>query len=63
VIGFDDIPQAAWDSYSLTTFRQPVEQIAHWVSEVLDRADSDPAEAEVTMFSAEPVWRKSVRPR
>ena len=24
VIGFDDIPQAGWDAYRLTTFRQPV---------------------------------------
>jgi DNA-binding LacI/PurR family transcriptional regulator len=63
VIGFDDIPQAGWDSYSLTTFRQPVEQIAHWVSEVLDRSDAALAEVEMTMFNAEPVWRKSVRPR
>ena len=28
VIGFDDIPQAGWESYALTTFRQPVEDIA-----------------------------------
>ena len=28
VIGFDDIPQAAWLAYQLTTFRQPV-QLAH----------------------------------
>ena len=24
VVGFDDVPQAAWDSYRLTTFEQPV---------------------------------------
>ncbi|PVB61491.1 LacI family DNA-binding transcriptional regulator [Labrenzia sp. 011] len=28
VIGFDDIEQASWESYNLTTFRQPVEEIA-----------------------------------
>ncbi len=28
VIGFDDIDQAGWSSYALTTFRQPVEDMA-----------------------------------
>ncbi|NHF73469.1 LacI family DNA-binding transcriptional regulator [Paracoccus xiamenensis] len=28
VIGFDDIPQAGWEGYDLTTFRQPVDDIA-----------------------------------
>ncbi|MFV0361011.1 substrate-binding domain-containing protein [Tropicimonas sp.] len=28
LIGFDDIPQAGWEGYDLTTFRQPVEDIA-----------------------------------
>ncbi|MCB8829149.1 substrate-binding domain-containing protein, partial [Escherichia coli] len=27
VTGFDDIPQADWSSYALTTFAQPVEDI------------------------------------
>lgn len=29
VIGFDDIPQADWSNYDLTTFRQPVDEIAN----------------------------------
>lgn len=28
VIGFDDIPQAAWEGYALSTFAQPVDEIA-----------------------------------
>ncbi|HMQ40980.1 MAG TPA: LacI family DNA-binding transcriptional regulator [Paracoccus sp. (in: a-proteobacteria)] len=28
LIGFDDIPQAGWEGYDLTTFQQPVEDIA-----------------------------------
>ena len=28
VVGFDDIPMAAWPSYELTTFRQPVQAMA-----------------------------------
>jgi DNA-binding LacI/PurR family transcriptional regulator len=63
VIGFDDIPQANWDSYGLTTFRQPVEEIASWVADVIDRAEFAGTEDRATVFQAEPVWRKSVRPR
>jgi DNA-binding LacI/PurR family transcriptional regulator len=28
VIGFDDIAQAGWEAYQLTTFRQPIEKIS-----------------------------------
>ena len=28
VIGFDDIPQAGWEGYALTSFRQPIAEIA-----------------------------------
>lgn len=28
LIGFDDIPQVAWEGYDLTTFQQPVDRIA-----------------------------------
>jgi DNA-binding LacI/PurR family transcriptional regulator len=27
VVGFDDIPQAAWPSFNLTTIRQPINQM------------------------------------
>lgn len=42
VIGFDDIAQAGWDGYALTTFRQPVEEIARTAIESLDRGDEAP---------------------
>ncbi len=35
VIGFDDIPQAAWNAYQLTTFRQPVRMLVDQVMEVI----------------------------
>jgi DNA-binding LacI/PurR family transcriptional regulator len=42
VIGFDDIPEAAWDAYNLTTFRQdPVVMAAHAVA-LLDRREAEP---------------------
>ena len=38
VIGFDDIPMAAWPSYNLTTIRQPIERmIDYTVNDLLDR--------------------------
>ena len=59
VIGFDDIEQAAWSSYSLTTFAQPVEQIAVEAVEWLARTPS--AEDRSRKLQAELVWRGSVR--
>jgi DNA-binding LacI/PurR family transcriptional regulator len=46
VIGFDDIPAAAWPSYQLTTIRQPVEQMVAIAIELLthglDRPGAEP---------------------
>lgn len=63
VIGFDDIEQAGWDSYELTTFRQPIDAISDCVVDLINEgADPGPARTPVT-FSLEPVWRNSVRAR
>lgn len=40
VVGYDDIAQASWSNYDLTTFRQPVEEIAHVALEFIDGNDS-----------------------
>jgi DNA-binding LacI/PurR family transcriptional regulator len=59
VAGFDDIEQASWSSYNLTTFAQPVDQIAteavSWLAQ--------PAQIQVNLrkLDAEFVWRGSVR--
>ena len=37
LIGFDDIPQAAWHAYRLTTFRQPAAELTHAVMSVIRR--------------------------
>ena len=42
VVGFDDIPMAAWEPYRLTTVRQDTDRIAAEVIRVLDRRTSDP---------------------
>jgi DNA-binding LacI/PurR family transcriptional regulator len=62
VIGFDDIPEAGWDSYQLTTFRQPVEEISDWVAGVIDSKQRGMATS-TAVLNADPVWRRSVRPR
>ena len=72
LIGFDDIAQADWDSYGLTTFSQPVDEMAAksvaWLSAIADgggdSGDSGdegqgPAMAEV-FFTPRLVMRKSV---
>lgn len=63
VVGFDDIEQAGWSSYQLTTFRQPIEQIAEHVINLIDHHVQVDAVQEPTRFQTQPVWRKSVRPR
>ncbi|WP_413992394.1 substrate-binding domain-containing protein [Labrys okinawensis] len=38
IVGFDDIPMAAWTSYRLTTIRQPVDRM---IQEALDMIDDE----------------------
>lgn len=42
VIGFDDIPEAAWDAYNLTTFKQDASVMAAHAVALLDRREADP---------------------
>jgi DNA-binding LacI/PurR family transcriptional regulator len=61
VAGFDDIEQAAWSSYDLTTFAQPVAAIARksvaWLSGGLSSGEApEPLE-----LHADLVWRRSIR--
>jgi len=42
VIGFDDIPQAAWGAYRLTTFRQPVAQLTAAIMKAIRRRAETP---------------------
>lgn len=43
VIGFDDIPMAAWPSYRLTTVRQPLDRMVADAMELIERQLADPA--------------------
>lgn len=59
VVGFDDIEQANWESYRLTTFRQPTAEMVDHIAALLGSAS---AVAGRRVFAATPVWRKTVRP-
>ena len=63
VIGFDDIDQAGWASYALTTFRQPVEDMAGHIMHLIEHPDVDSSADQRACFHALPVWRRSVRPK
>lgn len=59
VLGFDDIEQASWTSYDLTTFAQPVDRIA--AEAVTWLCQSSNEEATICKLDAELIWRGSVR--
>ncbi|WP_313612878.1 substrate-binding domain-containing protein [Agrobacterium sp.] len=61
VIGFDDIEQASWEGYAITTFRQPIEEMAEAIVKRLTDERSDAEKGHVITFKAFPVWRKTVR--
>ncbi|MDP9840699.1 DNA-binding LacI/PurR family transcriptional regulator [Neorhizobium huautlense] len=60
VIGFDDIAEADWRSYRLTTFSQPLAEMAEHVVALI--AQPAMAGQEKRVFEPMPVWRNSVRP-
>lgn len=60
VVGFDDIAEADWRAYRLTTFAQPLAEMAEYVVALI--AQPALAGAERRMFEPMPVWRNSVRP-
>ena len=63
IAGFDDIEQASWSSYDLTTFAQPVETVAREaVAYLADPAlPQDTGEVRSLKLHAELVWRGSIR--
>lgn len=42
IVGFDDVPMAGWPSFSLTTIRNPVEDIVAILLDMLERRLADP---------------------
>ncbi|MET0745871.1 MAG: substrate-binding domain-containing protein, partial [Microvirga sp.] len=46
VVGFDDVPPAAWPAYALTTFRQRVNRmVAETVTTLIERIEAKSMEA------------------
>lgn len=62
LIGFDDIAQAAWEGYDLTTFAQPIREIAaasiDWLSRPMD---TNPGPGSQHQLRARLIQRGSVR--
>jgi DNA-binding LacI/PurR family transcriptional regulator len=62
VTGFDDIPQASWPSYGLTTLRQPVRRMAQTaVRMLMEQVDGTSAGGERRLLSPEIRIRASTR--
>jgi DNA-binding LacI/PurR family transcriptional regulator len=61
LMGFDDIEQAAWTSYGMTTFRQPIEVIAKRAVEWLTDSHASNQGETLISLKAELVWRQSMR--
>ncbi|MGF1702059.1 LacI family transcriptional regulator [Photobacterium makurazakiensis] len=59
VIGFDDIEQASWSSYQLTTFKQPITQITEHIIGRLQAATS--ASKSDYLYTLEPILRATTR--
>lgn len=63
VVGFDDVPTAAWPAYDLTTFRQPVDRmVAETVTTLRERIDARGAEPRRIVLDGVLVRRGSSRP-
>lgn len=48
IIGFDNIPMAAWPSYDLTTIHQPVDELGDQTMEVLTQLIENPGAGPIT---------------
>lgn len=62
VVGFDDIEMAGWSSYRLTTFAQPLTEMAGAIAALLEQNGEGEREEAHHLFAAPPVWRGTVRP-
>ncbi|MCP4166240.1 MAG: LacI family DNA-binding transcriptional regulator [Chloroflexi bacterium] len=62
VVGFDDIPAAAWPSYSLTTIRTPVNRMVEATLDLLlDRLEKPSMSPEFLLLPGELIRRHSAR--
>ena len=59
VIGFDDVPMAAWDAYALSTIRQPSDAMVEAVLEILKNPDAAPVKRDLPV---QLIQRNTTRP-
>ncbi|PWW01926.1 LacI family transcriptional regulator [Hoeflea marina] len=63
VVGFDDVPVAAWGAYRLTTIHQPVAQMVEQTIQILKRPDRGLGLSEqVFLYDGHLVQRDTTRP-
>jgi DNA-binding LacI/PurR family transcriptional regulator len=63
VVGFDDVPQASWGAYDLTTYRQPVNRMVEAaVAVMLEQIETGVAPAAKIEIEGKLILRGSVRP-
>jgi DNA-binding LacI/PurR family transcriptional regulator len=61
IVGYDDVPAAAWKAYDLTTVRQPVDRmVAAAVELLVGEIEEGRASGRVEEVAAELVFRGSV---
>lgn len=62
IVGFDDMPLAAWASYSLTTVRQPIRaMVLHAIERIVAWMDDPDLVPRSKLFPCELVLRESLR--
>ena len=62
IVGFDDMPLAAWASYSLTTVRQPIrDMVLHAIERIVAWMEDPEAVPRSKLFACELVVRGSLR--
>lgn len=62
VVGFDDVPQAAWGAYQLTTVRQSVELMVEATVDILCKQMEGGLHASRVVLPCELIERQSIRP-
>ncbi|MGO4889589.1 LacI family DNA-binding transcriptional regulator [Anaerobacillus sp. MEB173] len=64
IVGFDDITMSSWTNYSLTTWKQPVEEmVQNTISILLNEIDGDNEIKSVKSIQGELIVRNSVKDR
>lgn len=62
VVGYDDVPIAAWPAYGLTTIRQPVNRmVAATVAALLDQVEGEPVQPQKIRIDGPLMIRTSAR--